>query len=186
MVSKEKEISPTAALAIETVRQNLEALDRDGIAWEVSPATLNFDSDGYIVWQVQPRIGGPVRISHGFRRINQADAADLVEIAVELLECGREVQRYSRERADYEQEFRALAKSLLRRKAAHEIRLRSVLSQPIATDYYSNIGLDVTFEWDDEGAVRSKTFEVWEVDELRDAFDSLLRDVDAMRHNISA
>jgi hypothetical protein len=186
MVSDKKENLPMAAAAIETVRQNLEALVRDELAWEVSPATLNFDPDGYIVWQVQPRIGGPVRISHGFRRIDQANAADLLKIALELLECGREIQRYSRERADYEQEFRAVAKSLLRRKAAHAIRLRSLLSQPIATDYYSNIGIDVTFEWDDEGLVRSKTYEVWEVNELRDAFDSLLRDAGAMRHGIAA
>lgn len=161
--------------ALEMVRSMLRWTVRNRLDWEVSPATLILDEIGDITWSVKPKVGGPVVIKHRTLSLHIADIHELVEIATALLDCGKEVKRHSLERAEFEQDMRKAARSLLRRKWADGIRLVNVVCQPIHTDYYQNIGVVVTFAWDNAGhKTETATFEVGDVEDLKAEFNALL------------
>lgn len=163
----------TERRALELISTLMRWQMRGALDWEASPTTLTH-SMGEISWSTKPRIGGPVTITHRTYRIFPAEVSELAEIAESLVECGKDVQRNSAERAEYEQEMRRLAKTLLRRKAASGIRLVGVVSEPIHTDYYQDIGLEVTFAWGDGSWGNQATLEIGNEEDLRREFEDML------------
>lgn len=167
--------------ALEMIRHMLEWTIDGEADWKVSPETLRIDQHGDLAWTIRPRLGGPVTITHRVYSLFHTDLAQLAEAAVALCDCAKEVELHSAERADYEQEIRTVAKSLLRRKSATGIRLVEVVSEPIATDYYQDIGTLVTFAWGDGSWGNQVTFEIGDADDLRREFSDLTDDVSARR-----
>lgn len=163
--------------ALEMIRHMLRWTTNGDIDWEISPQTLRLDHNGDLAWTAQPTLGGPVTITHRVYSLHATDLQQLADDASALFECAKEVERHSRERADYELEMRRAAKTLLRRKTAAGLMLVNVISEPIPTDFYQNIGVAVTFAWGDGPGSRT-TFEVCDVHDLKDAFDTL----DTLRH----
>lgn len=167
--------------ALGMIRHMLEWTIDGKADWAVSPETLRIDQHGDIAWTIQPRLGGPVIITHRVYSLFHSDLTQLAEVAAALCDCAKEVELHSAERAGYEQEIRAVAKSLLRRKSDAGIRLVEVVSEPIPTDYYQDIGTLVTFAWGDGSWANSATLEIGDADDLRREFDDLTAGLSARR-----
>ncbi|RYY26123.1 MAG: hypothetical protein EOP62_11635 [Sphingomonadales bacterium] len=171
--------------ALEMIRHMLRWTMDGALNWEVTPKTLRTNNYGDIAWTAQPALGGPVTITHRVYSLFTTDLTELAEAADALFECAKEVERHSRERANYEQDMRRVAKTLLRRKAAAGITLVDVVSDPIPTDYYQDIGVAVTFAWA-EGPGSRVTFEVGNADDLKEAFDGLVADLGRVGYPLAA
>jgi hypothetical protein len=149
--------------------------------------TLRSGMNGHdVIWTVTPKIGGPVRILHPIYNLGMASIDTLAEVACQLASISNEVERNNGERADYENETRKAARSLLRSKSAAGIRLVDVVSEIIPTDRYHNIGLEVTFEWGPENATRRRTMEIGNQADLFEQFDKLVEDVGLERFRRAA
>jgi hypothetical protein len=128
----------------------------------------------WIEWTVQTGVGGPVRISHDVFPLSRCTAEQLAEAASALVDTAVEAKRHGKDRAVYEARMTRVARSLLRRKAAAGIRLIGVVSSTIPTNWYQDIGVDVTFEWAELGCACRDTLQAGSEEELRDAFEDML------------
>jgi hypothetical protein len=149
------------------------------VNWNADISKLEWDSDrSEVVWNVQFSRGGAVRIVDRVFSLEANRVEDLHEVAKTLICLGECAETYCQEQADFEKEIRDATKSLLRRKAARGLRLISVIYQPISTVCRYDVGIDVSIEYD-RGTVKGLAIlPVWSVENLKEEFDDLLKQLD--------
>jgi len=165
------------AQTLELIAKTVTWILRDSLRWRADETTLNVNEYGRIVWLVNPAKGGPVRIVHQCPKFGEVDIALVVDISERLAETAQDVEAASPERNDYERQAAKAAKSLLRRKSASGVRLVGVVSEPVETDRGGDIGVEVTFEIEHSGDTVLRTLEIFDVEELADAFEAMLKEI---------